>query len=1156
MDYDNNKLNLGELDFKELFSHITQSDHLDSVLQAVADGITVQDKLGRLVYANDAAAKVMGFASQSELLSTSLAEIMNNFELYDELGHKFSMEDLPGRKALAGENCTAVIVRWVAKKTKKERWAQIKATPIRDTAGNVIFAVNIFHDLTEQKQIEENLSKINRRNKHILESITDGFYALDLDLNFTYVNKQAEPYFGGVKSEDAIGRNIWEVFPQAITNMTMFYHKVEEASRSKETIHFEEYYPTLSVWLEFSIYPARDGLALYFRDVTESKAVDETNKKLAAIVSSSEDAIIGKNLDGIITSWNRGAESIYGFTPEEMIGQDISTLVPPDFLDDTVYILENIKQGKSLEHYETKRRTKDGRVLDVSITISPIHNYVGEIIGASAVARDITELKLTADAQEFLSQASTLLSSSLDYQTTLIRVAKLAVPKFGDWCSIQLLTPDGEIESVAVEHTDPERVKLAKEFAVKYPTEKNTSGGVNTVIQTGKSQFVSQVTDELIRQTAVDQEQYEILKQLGLNSVMIVPLTARQKTIGAITFIWSESYKNYTQRDLQFAEELGRRAGVAVDNAVLFKTVLAEIEERTRISQELQVSEERYRSLMAATTSIIWITDPQGKFIVEQSSWQEYTGQLPNEYQGYGWINAIHPDDRAQILAEWKAAVGSRGSYESTGRLWNFKLKQYRHFIARSIPLLGSDGTIREWIGSINDVDDRKRAEDQLKYQFHHDYLTDLPNRTYLNEQVTKALADAKTTNQVVALLLIDLDRFKNINESLGHAIGDRLIQEVALRIQSCIKDEFVVARLGGDEFGILMPNIEKEDRAAQMANAILAEFRPAFILDKHELYVSPSIGVSLFPYDGREASELFRNAETALYRAKEQGRNTYQFYTSSLNATSFEKLNLESKLRRAIENEEFVLFYQPQIDVVSGKVVGAEALIRWQRPDLTLILPDQFIPLAEANGLIETIGLWTLKQGLAQAKLWHDRGHKIMISINLSPRQFKQKQFDQILINSIEESGLDPKYVELELTESVFAENTENVVHIMNELRSRGVKFCLDDFSTGYSSLKYIKQFPVDMLKIERNFIKGIPHDVQNCAIAKSIITLGQSLGMEVTAEGVESKKQLAFLRSNSCNRAQGYLFNGAMPGDSLTEILSEERYVSVINSLNKDNI
>jgi diguanylate cyclase (GGDEF)-like protein/PAS domain S-box-containing protein len=827
-------------------------------------------------------------------------------------------------------------------------------------------------------------------------------------------------------------------------------------------------------------------------------------------------------------------------------------LVPPSQADDTKFLIEQIKLGQSVEHYETRRMTKAGRVIDVSVTVSPIRSPAGQIVGASAVARDITESKKIEEAQDFLSKASALLSSSLEYETTLARVAQLVVPKFADWCAIETLTLDGtDTKRVAVAHVDPNKVQFAYEVAKRFPSEKNPESGIWKVITTGKPEIYPEITEEMLRQSTRNPEQLELILSLGLRSVIMVPLVARSKVFGAMSLIWAETGKRYEQKDLVFFEELGRRAGIAIDNSLLYKEAQAEIQERKFMEQKLQASEEHYRTLIENTSDGVALIKEDGSLTYATKAIERMLAYDQSELVGMNVFSLIHPDD-TEIVSKLFALVKEQPERPVTA--------QYRcldkHGKYRWIEGVGTNlmkhPSIKSIVVNFRDISERRKAEETLQYQYHHDALTDLPNRTYLIEQFETSLENA-SDRQGVGLMLIDLDRFKQINESLGHAVGDRLIQEVALRLRSCIKDTYILARLGGDEFGILVPNIENEEEVAKASSKILEEFKPPFYLDKHELYISPSIGISMFPYDGREPAVLFRNAEAALYRAKDYGRNTYQFYTRTMNASAYERLTLDSKLRHAIENNELVLFYQPQIDVNTGKIVGAEELMRWQRPDATLIPPDRFIPLAEANGLIEPIGEFALRESLRQAKIWHDQGFKLMIAINLSPRQFKQKNFERLLINIIEESKLDPNFIELELTETVLAENPEGVFQIMNALRERGVRFCLDDFSTGYSTLKYIKQFPVDMLKIERNFMKGIPMDVQNSAIAKSIMTLGQSLGLDVTAEGVESKNQLVFLRDHLCNRAQGYLFNGAMPAHSLSEILGEDRYVSVVANLGK---
>ena len=1147
---DNPQFDFDNTTIRELLLQAGEStNHLEEILRAVADGIIVQDPKGRIIFANQAAASLIGVDSPQALLSLTSSEILSNFHIYDQAGQLFDTAMLPGRKALAGQECSDVVIRSVNKSNRSEKWTQIKATPIKDQAGRVLFAVNIFHDLTKQKETEDNLNRIIRRNRHILESITDGFYALDRDLNVTFINKQAEPFF---YNQDVIGKNIKDIYPDLDQKGPKFKERLNGALETNTTVHFEEYYPTLKKWLQFSMYPSKDGISVYFRDITELKIRSLSNSELGAIVESSDDAIIGKGLDGIIRSWNKGAVQIYGYKPEEIIGKHISTLVPPGNVDDTQMILDKINLGQSIEHYQTQRLTKDNRVIDVSVTISPIRDATGAIIGASAVARDITALKNTAEIQQFLYDAGSLLSSSLDYETTLSRVARSVVPKFADWCGIEILTPTGETKQVAVEHIDPNKIQFALELGQKYPADKDTDQGIWRVLRTGESQIYPIITDEMIKASSKSEDHYRLVSTLGLHSVIIVPLAARHKIFGALTLIWAESNKSYSQQDLLFAEELGKRAGAAIDNALLYKEAQTEIQERKFVEQKLQISEERYRALIENTSDGVALLTAEGTLSFVTKPIERMLGYVESELLGQTVFDFIHSDDRERVLELFELVKDQSGLPITAQYRCRHRTGSYKWIECVCVNQL-EHPNIKSVIANFRDITERKRAEENLQYQYHHDTLTDLPNRTYLNEKFADNIIESEKKRQSLGLMLIDLDRFKQINESLGHALGDRLIQAVALRIRSCVKDDHILARLGGDEFGILVPDVRLEQDAAKLANQIIEDFRPPFYLDNHEIYISPSIGISLYPYDGTESATLFKNAETALYRAKEHGRNTYQFYTTTMNAAAYERLTLESKLRHAIDNDEFVLFYQPQIDVMNGKIVGTEGLIRWQRPDMSLTLPDRFIPLAEANGLIEPIGEWVVRTALQQGKIWHDQGFKLFIAINLSARQFKQKNFENILIRMIEESKLDPAFIEFELTESMFAENPEHVMNIMNALRQRGVRFCLDDFSTGYSSLKYIKQFPVDMIKIERNFMKGIPLDVQNSAIAKSIITLGKSLGMEVTAEGVESKQQLAFLYDNACNRAQGYLFNGGMPAHSLSEILGEDRYVSVVSSLPK---
>ncbi len=392
--------------------------------------------------------------------------------------------------------------------------------------------------------------------------------------------------------------------------------------------------------------------------------------------------------------------------------------------------------------------------------------------------------------------------------------------------------------------------------------------------------------------------------------------------------------------------------------------------------------------------------------------------------------------------------------------------------------------------------------------------------------------------------MLIDLDRFKVINDTLGHAIGDRLLQEVAQRLTGCLREGDTVARLGGDEFMLLLPGVEHTKSTIKIVQKILETFKSPFYFNDHELHITTSIGIALYPDDGEDAQTLLKNADTALHRAKEQGRNNYQFYTSTMNATALERLSLEGKLRHALEREEFVVYYQPQVSLSTGQIVGMEALVRWRHPDLGLIPPMKFIPLAEETGLIIPLGFWVLRTACAQNKAWQKAGYPpLRVAVNLSTRLFKQQTFIQVVAQTLHETGLDPDYLELELTEGIIMENIETTITTLKELKKMGVHISVDDFGTGYSSLAYLKRFPIDTLKIDRSFVLDITTDPDDAMIAMLIINVAHHLKLRVIAEGVETKEQLAFLRSHGCDEIQGYLFSRPLPAEEFVRLLQERR-------------
>ncbi|PSB32177.1 EAL domain-containing protein [Stenomitos frigidus] len=434
----------------------------------------------------------------------------------------------------------------------------------------------------------------------------------------------------------------------------------------------------------------------------------------------------------------------------------------------------------------------------------------------------------------------------------------------------------------------------------------------------------------------------------------------------------------------------------------------------------------------------------------------------------------------------------------------------------------------------------RQQAETTIRYQAFHDLLTGLPNRMLFNDRLPLALANASRTDTALAVMFLDLDRFKTINDTLGHAIGDQLLQGVALRLAHCLREGDTIARWGGDEFTLLLPQIGSAEDAAKAAQRLGEALKPGFDLETHELHISCSIGIALYPHDGEDAQTLLKHADAALYRVKEQGRNGYQMYTPAINSQASALLALESSLHHALERDEFVLYYQPQINVNTGAVTAMEALIRWQHPELGSIAPSTFIPLAEENGLIVPIGEWVLRTACAQNKAWQGAGlPPLRMGVNLSARQFQQPHLVETVAQLLAQTQLDPCYLELEITETIAMQNVAATTSMLKELQALGVHISLDDFGTGYSSLGYLKRFPLNTIKIDQSFVHEVTSDPHDAAIVNAVLALGRGLNLHVIAEGVETAAQLDYLRSCQCEEMQGYLFSHPMPAATATQWL-----------------
>ncbi|HEY9846098.1 MAG TPA: EAL domain-containing protein, partial [Candidatus Caenarcaniphilales bacterium] len=566
-------------------------------------------------------------------------------------------------------------------------------------------------------------------------------------------------------------------------------------------------------------------------------------------------------------------------------------------------------------------------------------------------------------------------------------------------------------------------------------------------------------------------------------------------------------------------------------------------EKYNQAEQALQQSEQRFRSLVEATSRIVWTNSPEGEMRGFQPSWGEFTGQSEAEYQGYGWARAVHPDDAQPTIDAWQQAVANRSMF-----VFEHRVRRYdgiwRTFSIRGIPVLEADGiTIREWVGVHTDITERKQVEEQLRHHALHDALTDLPNRAFFMDRLRRAVERInRHEDYLFAVLFLDLDRFKVVNDSLGHLVGDQLLIAIARRLEACLRPGDLVARLGGDEFTILLEEITDLSEATIVANRIQAELAVPFTLDAHEIFTNASIGITLGSTCYKQPEELLRDSDTAMYRAKALGKGRYEVFNTTMHAGAVARLQLENDLRHALERHEFQLYYQPILSLSNDTIAGFEALVRWQHPTHGLISPTTFIPLAEETGLIIPLGKWVLREACRQMREWQECPHssQLTISVNLSRKQLCQPDLVAQIEHILQQTQLDAHSLKLEITESAFMENAEAATTIFLQLRALGVKLHMDDFGTGYSSLSYLHRFPVDMLKIDRSFVSTMSIDGYNSEIVQAIIMLAQSLGIEVTAEGVETAEQLAQLRTLGCQLGQGYFFSPPVESGAAQVLIS----------------
>jgi diguanylate cyclase (GGDEF)-like protein/PAS domain S-box-containing protein len=568
-------------------------------------------------------------------------------------------------------------------------------------------------------------------------------------------------------------------------------------------------------------------------------------------------------------------------------------------------------------------------------------------------------------------------------------------------------------------------------------------------------------------------------------------------------------------------------------NNYLVPQSLRNIIERMKVEQGLYVTQARAEITLNSIGDAVISTGMDGRVDYMNIAAELLTGWTRKEARGRPVAEVLNIIDSAtghlvdnpvEYVLQSNRPLGLASEAVLVGRT------------GKRFPIEDSAAPIHDWDGRLvgavmvfRDISDAVALATKMRHQAHHDFLTNLPNRVLLNDRISQAIAMARRSNNYPVLLFLDLDKFKHINDSLGHAVGDRLLQGVSARLLACVRTSDTVSRHGGDEFVVLLADERRPEDAALAADKILLALSTPFMVDGQELHTSTSIGISVFPIDGIDAPALIKNADTAMYHAKERGRNNYQFFRHDMNTRAMERQQIESNLRRALERGEFVLHYQPKVNLESGRITGVEALLRWEHPDWGLVQPERFISIAEECGLIVPIGRWVLREACTQAVRWQEAGiSPVSIAVNVSALEFRHREFFDHLLTVIGDTGADPGCLQLELTESVLMHDVATSAGLLAKLKAMGVQIAVDDFGTGYSSLSYLNQFPIDVLKIDQSFVRAIDAGAgSNGAIVGAVISMGKNLQQRVIAEGVEEESQFDFLKAHECNEGQGYWFS-----------------------------
>ena len=1021
----------------------------------------------------------------------------------------------------------------------------------------MVFAGTIYLAERSQKAIRQS----EESKSLLLHAAGEGIFGVDASGLVTFINPAALRMLGFAE-EEMLGKRVHALihhshedgsnYPVEDCPMYASYTKATESHMADEVLwrkdgsYFHVDYFSTSITKDGKVL----GAVVTFRDITKRKKNDELikilNEQQQLILDASPTMIFYKDKENRFIRVNESMARANGKSKEEMEGKTCWDIFPREaaesyWQDDK----EVMTDGKPSLNIIEEMKTPQGTMW-VQTDKIPYRNSKGEIVGIIGFTLDITERKRTDSYGEMSTEILQILSKPSSLHDSIQNViAALKIRTGFDAVGIRLRDSDDFpyfaqngfsndfllTENTLIERDANGRLCRDKDGNVNLEC---TCGLVisgktdpsNPLFTRGGSFWTNDSLPLLDLPSDQDPRLHprNTCMHQGYASVALVPIRTKDKIIGLMQF--NDRRKNcFSLAAIEQIEGIAANIGEALL--------------RKQAEEALQESEERYRILVENARDIIFRTDNTGHFTFANPVTLFITGYSEEEIIGKHYKMLVRPDKLKEVITLFASQYENR--VQNTYHEFPIITKDgHEIWIGENTQLLVEDGHVSGFQAVARDITERRRMEGEIQYLATHDSLTGLPNRLMFSQILNHAIQTAKRYQRQFAVLFIDLDRFKIINDTMGHDAGDQLLQEIAARLKKILRTVDVVGRLGGDEFIILIEEVKELSQVVILADKILAGILKPITLMGKECRITASIGICMYPKDAEDEQSLMKNADIAMYLGKEEGKNNYQFYSKDIQSKSLERLSIETNLRFALERNELSLHYQAQVDFKTNVIKGVEALLRWQNPYLGSVTPTQFIPVAEESGLIIPIGRWVLKTACAQNVAWQKQGlPAVCMSVNLSRRQLMDDHLIDDIRTALNDSGMAPNLLELEITESMVMHNPALIISVLTKLKSMGVRLAIDDFGTGYSSLAQIKDFPIDTLKVDRSFIRNIPKDTEYRAITEAIIAMGKTLGLTVVAEGVETVEQMTFLKEHSCDEMQGYYFSKPIVPEQFADLL-----------------